>query len=465
MELSPAFIALVSLIILILGIVFVRLPIAFLLAAIGIGGYAVTDGMRFGMQDGLSMALNMAGNELWGTFSSYGLTVIPLFVFMGQLCFHSGLSARLYQSVQTWCGHKRGGLASATLLACGAFAAICGSNTATAATMSVVALPEMRKYKYNDMLATGAVVAGTTLGAIIPPSVVAIVVGVQTAQSIEALFMGGLVPGLLLLGLFMLTVPVLLRRHPEWAPVAEKCSWKERLANIGGLLEGALLFGLVVMSMSFGLFTPTEAGAVGSAIALMLGVGRRSLSFKGFVQALKESLSIASMLLFLLAGASMFGKFLTLTRLPFELAEMLANLPIAEPFILLLVLLIFVLGGMVMDALALLVIALPMFFPLAETMGWNTLWFSVTLIVVTSLGAMTPPVGVAAYVVASLSGGKKPENTGDKDSIADTVETTPPVPLGTVFRGAMLFAPAYILCLVLILLVPAIVTFLPQGLP
>lgn len=455
---SPAFIALVSLVFLILGIVYVRLPIGFLLAFIGIGGYAVTDGMRFGMQDGLSMALNMAGNELWGTFSSYGLTVIPLFVFMGQLCFHSGLSSRLYQSVQTWCGHRRGGLSLATLLACGGFAAICGSNTATAATMSVVALPEMRKYNYHPMLATGAVVAGTTLGAIIPPSVVAIVVGVQTAQSIEALFMGGLIPGLILLGLFMLTVPVVLRRHPEWAPVTEKSSWKERFKNISGILEGALLFGLVVVCMSLGLFTPTEAGAVGSTIALGIGLVRRTLTWKGFVLAIKESLSIAAMLMFLLAGASMFGKFLTLTRLPFELAEMLANLPIAEPFILLLVLLVFVVGGMVMDALALLVIALPMFFPLAETMGWNTLWFSVTLIVVTSLGAMTPPVGVAAYVVASLSGGRKGEQKEDGQG------QTEAVPLGTVFRGAMLFAPAYVLCLVLILLVPAVVTFLPLGL-
>lgn len=455
MELSPAFIALLSLIFLIVGIVYVRIPIAFLLAFLGIGGYALIDGMSFGMQDGLSMALNMAGNELWGTFSSYGLTVIPLFVLMGQLCFHSGLSTRLYQAVQTWCGHKRGGLSLATLLACGGFAAICGSNTATAATMSVVALPEMRKYHYNPMLATGTVVAGTTLGAIIPPSVVAIVVGVQTAQSIEALFMGGLIPGLLLLVLFMLTIPFVLRRHPEWAPVAEKSSWNERLAHIGGLVEGALLFGLVVICMSLGFFTPTEAGAVGSALALLIGIARRSLSWKGFLEALKESLSIASMLLFLLAGASMFGKFLTLTRLPFELAEGLATLPVAEPVILLLVLCVFVVGGMVMDALALLVIALPMFFPLAETMGWNTLWFSVTLIVVTSLGAMTPPVGVAAYVVASLSGGTKQENENKTEKIEA-------VPLGTVFRGAFLFVPAYLFCLALLLTVPDIVTFLPS---
>lgn len=455
MEVSPILIALLSLIILILGIVYTRLPIAFLLALLGIGAYA--------SMDGFFMAMKMAGNELWGTFSNYGLTVIPLFVFMGQLCFHSGLSSRLYKAVQTWCGHKKGGLCFATLLACGGFAAICGSNTATAATMSVVALPEMRKYKYNDMLTTGTVVAGTSLGAIIPPSVVAIVIGVQTAQSIEDLFMGGIIPGLLLLGLFMLTIPLILFRNPEWAPVSARSSWKERYAHIGGLLEGILLFSSVVICLAMGLFTPTEAGAVGSTLALILGLIRRSLSWKGFVKALEESLSISAMLIFLLAGAAMFGKALTLTRLPFELAETLTTLSLPEPLILILVLLVFIIGGMLMDALALLVIALPIFFPLAEALGWNSVWFSVVLMVVTSLGAITPPVGIAAYVVASLSGTKglvneKEKKRGDKEASLNSQELEA-IPLSTVFRGTMLFIPAYLLCLILILLVPDIVVW------
>ncbi len=434
---SPFFLAISSLILLILGILYVRIPIAFLLALIGFGGYALLDGY--------SLALNMVGNELWGVLSNYGLTVIPCFVFMGQICFHSGLSSRLYAGIQAWCGHKRGGLSLATIMACGGFAAICGSNTATAATMSVVALPEMKKYGYNSMLSTGTVVAGTTLGAIIPPSVVAIVVGVQTAQSIEALFMGSLIPGIGLLLLFMLTIPFVLRKNPEWAPVSEKSSLKERFAHVSGLIEGFVLFFIVVVCLAFGIFTPTEAGAAGATTALLIGIIRKKLTFEAFMRALEESLSISAMLLFLLAGASMFGKFLTITRFPFELAQSLTSLALPEMCILLIVVAIFIVGGMLMDALALLVIAMPIFFPLAEAMQWNTLWFSVLLIVVTSLGAMTPPVGIAAYVVSNLSAKKEEEK----------------VPLNIVFKGALLFLPAYLIAIVLIMAIPQIVTTLP----
>ncbi len=437
---TPLLLALLSLAILLLAIVYVKIPIAFLLAFLGFAGYAFLDG--------ISLAYSMAGNELWSLFSNYGLTVIPFFIFMGQICFHSGLSQRLYGGVQSWFGHKRGGLALASIMACGGFSAICGSNTATAATMSVVALPEMRRYGYHPLLATGSLVAGTTLGAIIPPSVVAIVVGVQTAQSIEGLFLGGLVPGLILLALFMLTVPLVLRKHPDWAPISQKASLQERLASLGGLLEGAVLFSLVVICLSLGVFTPTEAGAAGSFVALLLGFGRKSLSLKGFICALKESLSIAAMLIFLLAGASMYGKFLTLTRLPFDLATAMTGLSLPEPVILGMVLVIFILGGMVMDALALLVIALPIFFPLAEAMGWDPLWFSILLIVVTSLGAMTPPVGIAAYVVSNLSAKKEEER----------------VPLNIVFKGATLFLPAYIVCLLLLVLFPDCILALPNFL-
>ncbi len=437
---SPSLLAFLSLIVLLLGIMYVRIPIAFLLAFLGVGGYALLDGM--------SLALNMAGNELWGTFSNYGLTVIPFFIFMGQICFQSGLSERLYAGMQAWCGHRRGGLCFATLAACGGFAAICGSNTATAATMSVVALPEMRRYAYNDILSTGTVVAGTTLGAIIPPSVVAIVVGVQTAQSIEGLFLGGLVPGLVLLALFMFTVALVVKRKSHWAPVAPRKTWSQRLASLGGLAEGFLLFTLVVMGLAVGVFTPTEAGAVGSFSALLVGLVRKTLTWKSFVKALEESLSISAMLLFLLAGAAMYGKFLTLTRLPFELATTLTGLHLPEPLIFGIVLLIFVLGGMVMDALALLVIALPIFFPLAQALQWDPLWFSMVLMVVTSLGAMTPPVGIAAYIVSNLS----------------AKEESRRVPLQEVFKGALLFLPAYVLCLVLMLIFPDIVVFLPQFL-
>ena len=442
--LSPEFLALAAMLVLTAGVLLIRIPVALLLALLGFGGYALLDTVP--------RAVSMVGNELWGTFSSYGLTVIPLFILMGQVCFHAGMSGRLYQAVHAWSGHRRGGIAVATLLACGGFSAICGSNTATAATMSAVALPEMRTYGYHPVLATGTVAAGTTLGAIIPPSVVAIVVGVQTASSIERLFLGGIGPGLLLLALFVGTLMLITRRHPAWAPAGERMALREKLRATPGLIEVGVLFCLVIAGLTLGIFTPTEAGAAGTGLALLVGVIRRSLSLRGCLQALDESLRISAMIFLLMAGAAMFGKFLTLTRLPFTLADWIASLPVPGLVVLLLVGLIYLIGGMIMDALALLVVTIPIFFPLAEVMGWDKLWFSLCLITITSMGAITPPVGVSAYVVAGMSG----RVGGAKDGNA--------VPLADVFRGAAYFLPAFVLCLALMVMFPQIAVWLPNTL-
>ncbi len=435
---APGLLAAAAMILLVLGVLFVRIPVALLLALLGFGGYALLDD--------LPRAVSMVGNELWGTFSSYGLTVIPLFILMGQICFHSGMSERLYAAVHAWSGHRRGGIAVATLLACGGFSAICGSNTATAATMSAVALPEMRKYGYHPVLASGTVAAGTTLGAVIPPSVVAIVVGVQTASSIERLFLGGIVPGLILLLLFLLTLALIARRHPAWAPAGGRLPLAEKLRATPGLLETGLLFFLVIFGLSKGLFTPTEAGAAGAGLALLIGLARRSLNLRGFVKALDESLRISAMIFLLMAGAAMFGKFLTLTRVPFTLADWIAGLDVPPLLVLLLVALIYLVGGMIMDALALLVVTIPIFFPLAETLGWDTLWFSLFLITITTMGAITPPVGVSAYVVSSMSG----RDGGSR------------IPLAQVFRGASYFLPAFVVCLLLMSVFPELAVWLPD---
>lgn len=438
--LNPALLAALSMAVLVLGVFFVRMPVAVLLGLLGFGGYACLDG--------LDRAVSMAGNELWATFSGYGLTVVPLFILMGQICFHSGLSERLYTAVHAWAGHRPGGIAMATLLACGGFSAICGSNTATAATMSAVALPQMRKYGYHPVLATGTVAAGTTLGVIIPPSVVAIVVGVQTSSSIQRLFLGGIVPGFLLLAGFLGTIMVLARRHPSWAPAGERTLWAARLRASSGLLETGALFALVISGMTLGLFTPTEAGAAGTALAVLLGAAVGRLRVRGFLRAMGESLGISAMIFLLMAGAAMFGKFLTLTRLPFTLADSIAGLAVSPWLVLGLIALIYLVGGMIMDALALLVVTIPIFFPLAEKMGWDPLWFSLLLIVITSMGAITPPVGVSGYVVSSMSGNP-----------ADGTQ----VPLAQVFRGAACFLPAFGLCLLVMALAPAAVTWLPDA--
>lgn len=428
---NPGLLTLLSIALLLFGIAFLRLPIGLLLAAIGFAGYAVLDS--------LETATVMLGNECWGTFSSSALTVVPLFIFMGQICFHSGVSRRLYQAVASWLGHKRGGVAAATILACGAFAAICGSNTATAATMSVVSLPEMKRYNYAPAFAAGTIAAGTTLGAVIPPSVVAIVLGVQTGLSIKQLFAGGILPGLLLLLLFLITIAGLGAIRPDLMPAGNKAGPRERLNSLPGLLEALFLFLLVVGGLCRGLFTPAEAGAAGSALALFLGAVRRGLSWKDLGKAALETMVISAMIFLLLTGAGCYGKFLALSRTPFLVAEWVGGLSLSPALIMLLIFSICLIGGMVMDALALLLITVPIFFPLVKTLGYDPMWFCLVLLVVTTMGAITPPVGASAYVVASM---------GRLDP-------------GAVFRGTLPFIPACLICVGLMFLFPGLVVLLP----
>lgn len=429
---NPTVLVLASIAILLLSIAYIRIPIGLLLALLGFGGYALLDGF--------DTAVVMLGNEFWGTFSSTGLTVIPLFVFMGQVCFHSGLSKRLYQAVAAWVGHRKGGVAAATMAACGAFSAICGSNTATAATMSVVSLPEMKRYGYHPAFAAGVVATGTTLGAVIPPSVVSIVLGVQTGLSIRKLFMGGIVPGILLLALFLLTIAILGTLRPSLAPAGERVPFSSRMASLPGLIEALLLFTLVVGGLSFGVFTPTEAGAAGSAIALGIAALRRSLPVRALGKAGIETMFVSAMIFLLMAGASCYGKFLALSRVPFAVAQTVELLSLPPLLILLLIYAIFLIGGMLMDALALLLITIPIFYPLVEKLGYDPLWFCLVLLVVTTLGAITPPVGASAYVVASMGR----------------------LSLGSVFRGCIVFIPAFVLCLCGMIFFPQFVLWLPQ---
>lgn len=415
MLLLPMPLAVGSLVVLLGIVLWVRLPIALALAGLGCLGVALLDS--------LPAAMTLLGNELWGTFSSYGLTVIPLFILMGQICFYSGLNERLYRALYILVGHKPGGLSMATLLACAGFAAICGSNTATAATMSGVALPEMRRYGYDPAFSAGTVAVGATLGVVIPPSVVLIVIGIQTGLSIAQLFVASIIPGAALTLAFILCACVAAQRHPQWAPLRPAASLQERLRALPLLLEVLILWGGVLGGMACGLVTPTEAGGLGSIISLAMGVVSGRLSVQGFVRALSDTLRLSSMILLLVAGAMIYGKFLAMTRLPFELADIVAQLQLAPLFVLLLVLLVYFIGGMIMDALALLLITVPIFFPLMTGLGYDPVWFALVVTVITTVGAVTPPVGVCAYVVASFA---------------------PDISLPRVFRGVACYMPAYI---------------------
>ncbi|MUM77755.1 TRAP transporter large permease subunit [Pseudodesulfovibrio sp. F-1] len=414
------------------AIFFLRIPVGFAMGIIGFLGFAYVLNWK--------AATGMLGTELWDVFSNYGLTVIPLFILMGQICFYSGVNERLYRSAYAWMGEIRGGLAMTTVLACAGFSAICGSNSATAATMSTVALPEMKKFKYNPILSTGAVAAGATLGVVIPPSVVLIIIGLQTSQSIAQLFLGGMVPGILLTLLFMATIWYLCRRHPQWGPAGPKTTLGDKLRSLPGSIEMVVIFLLVMGGLFLGLFTPTEAGAAGAGLALLLATATRRMTFEKFRMAVTDTLKISCMIMVIVLGAVIFGRFLTITRMPFEAAAWVAGLPIPPLVIIAVICLIYVVGGMVMDALALLLVTIPIFFPVVTAMGYDPLWFGVLITVVTSLGAITPPVGVNMFIVASMA-----KN----------------VPMAAVFKGVSYFMVAYCVCIALLMAFPQLVTFAP----
>lgn len=420
-------------ILLLAAIFFLRIPVGFAMGIIGFTGFAYVLNWN--------AATGMLGTELWNVFSKYGLTVIPLFILMGQICFYSGVNERLYKSAYAWMGEIRGGIAMTTILACAGFSAICGSNSATAATMSTVALPEMKKFKYNPILSTGSVAAGATLGVVIPPSVVLIIIGLQTSQSIAMLFVGGMIPGILLTTLFLGTVWYLCRKNPTWGPAGPKTTFREKFASLPGSIEMIIIFLLVMGGLFMGLFTPTEAGAAGAALALLISITSRQMTLKKFWLAVNDSLKISSMIMVIILGAVIFGRFLAITRLPFEAANWVAGLPIPPIVIIAVICLIYAIGGMVMDALALLLVTIPIFFPVVTAMGYDPLWFGVLITVVTTLGAITPPVGVNTFIVASMA----------KD-----------VPMTDVFKGVSYFMVAYGICIALMMAFPGLVTFIPR---
>ncbi len=408
------------------------MPVSFAMALVGFAGFSYILNFNAGV--------NMVSQELWSVFSSYGLTVIPLFVFMGQIAFYSGVNERLYKAAYKWVGHIRGGIAMATIMACAAFAAICGSNTATAATMTTVAFPQMTGFRYKPSLSTGAISCGSTLGVVIPPSVVLIIIGLSTEQSIARLFYGGIGAGLLLCILLLLTVYVACRLNPEWGPAGPKAGMAERFRSLSGGIEMLVLFFLIMTGLYAGYFTPSEAGGAGAFFAVVISLVQRSLSWKNFVNAIQDTLRVSCMVILLVAGAMILGKFLTLTRIPYDIASWVAGLSVPGPVVLTVIFAIYAFGGAIMDALALLLITIPIFFPVAREMGCDPVWFAVLITVVTTAGAVTPPVGATTYVVAGMAKGSSLEE---------------------VFKGVSYFLPAYVICIALLMAFPWIITFLP----
>ncbi len=391
----------------------------------------------------IDSALTVVFREIWEGFSSYGLTVIPLFLLMGNVAFYSGISERLFESANIWFGKRKGGLCIATILACAGFAAICGSNAATAAAMSRMILPEMKKHDYNPVFATGSVACGSTLGVVIPPSVVLVVYGLYVGQSVAKLFIASIIPGLILTGFLILALyfASLISKSPisrGWEITGEEVSFFDKLKKSQGVVEALILFLFVMIGLYMGWFTPTEGGAAGAFGAIVLGLIRRTFKWNELKLATLDTLKGSCMVLMLVIGATVFGRFLTMTRIPYFVADYVSELALPSWAILGMILIVYIIGGALMDALAFLLITLPVFYPLVTSLGYDPIWYGVVITIVTTMGAITPPVGINAYIVAGFSNSL---GLGG---------------LRVVFKGVMGFLPAYIFTVILLIIWPEI---------
>lgn len=412
-------------------LMFLRMPLSFAMFIVGFIGLLLAASPN--------AAYNVLSADLWNQFSSYSLSVIPLYILMGEVVFRTGIAEKLFESAYKWVGHYRGGMASTTILASAGFASICGSNSATAATMGTMSLPELDKYGYNKALSTGSIATGGTLGIIIPPSTVLIILALQMEQSIKDLFIASIIPGIFLTALLILTIVFLCKKNPELGPAGDQFSMGERLKSLKDVIPIALLFIFVIGGLYQGLFTPTESGAFGATGAIILSLAMGKLNWKNFQSAIAGALRSSAMVLMLVVGAMVFGRFLTITRLPYVVAEWVSNLPVPPMLVLISILIIYLIGGSIMDALGFLIISIPVFYPTVMALGFDPVWFAVILCVVTSMGAITPPVGVNVFVVQGL---------------------TPKTPITTIFKGAGYFLVTYAIFIGLLLLFPQIVLFL-----
>lgn len=414
-------------------LLFSRMPIGFVMALVGFVGFAyLTD---------FEAALGLLRTVPYRTFADYSMSVIPLFILMGEFCFFAGLSKDLYATVHNWLGHLRGGLSMATVGACAGFAAVSGSSLATAATMGKVALPEMKRYKYDDRLATGSIAAGGTIGILIPPSVVLIIYGVITEQSIGKLFAAGFIPGILEAVFYMVTIYILCLHNPLMGPPGPKTSLKQKIVSLKNTWVVLLLFALVIGGLYFGVFSPTEAAGVGAFGAFAFGLARRRLGWQAIKSSLIEAGKTTAMIFIILTGAMILGYFLAVSRLPFELASFIGGLAINRYLILGFILVIYILLGCVMDSLAMILLTVPIFFPLITQLGFNPIWFGILIVRVCEIGLITPPVGLNVYIIKGVA----------ED-----------VPMHTIFKGIIPFLIADICHVALLVAVPQISLLLPS---
>ncbi len=422
--------------IVIMGLLFVLLaigmPIGFAMAGAGfLGSLLMID---------LDAALSLLGQTAYETPITYDLSVVPLFVLMGYFATSSGLSEGLYRACYTWLGHRRGGLALATIGGCGAFAAICGSSLATAATMSQVALPEMRRYNYDVRLATGSIAAGGTIGILIPPSVILVLYGILTETSISELFLAGMVPGVLTVLAFMATISIVTRLNPELGPRGEATSALDKLRAFKDVWGTVLLFLLVIGGIYLGVFSPTEAAGIGAMGALALAVLARKMTPSIFLGCLLDTVKTSAMIFTILIGAIMFNNFLILSAVPDALGEWIESLPLGPHGILVIILLIYLVLGCALDSLAMILLTIPIFFPVIQNLGFDPVWFGVIIVMVVELGLISPPIGMNVFIIKGMA---------------------PEVPLGAIYVGVLPFVIAEILLIAILVALPDLALWLP----
>jgi len=418
---------------LLLVLIFSGLPIGMSMGLVGFLGMSYLSGLKPG--------LNIMGTTPHTTMASYSLSVVPLFILMGAFCFHSGLSKDIYYAVHRWVGHFRGGLAMATVGACALFAAVSGSSLATAATMGRVALPEMRRYHYDMRLATGSIAAGGSIGILIPPSVILVIYAILTEQSIGKLFLAGFIPGVLEAVFYMVTIYILCMRHPHMGPKGPKSNFRERMVGLRSAWGVVVLFLLVIGGIYLGVFTPTEAAGVGAFVALLFSLGRRQLSWKNFVASLNETSTTTAMVFVILIGAGLLGYFLAVTRLPFALSTFVSGLAVNRYIIIGFIIILYLVLGAIMSSLAMIVLTVPILFPVVQALGFDPIWFGIIVVRVVEIGQITPPVGINVFVLKGVA----------KD-----------VPIETMFRGIVPFLIADICHVAMLVAVPQIATFLPS---
>ncbi len=415
-------------------LLFLGMPIAFALMLVGFGGISYLSSV--------DAALPAVASTVWEVASFYPYTVIPLFIVMGGFAGSSGITRELYTTFDLWMRRLPGGLAIATIGACGGFAAVSGSSVATAATMGTVALPEMKRFNYDDRLATGSVAAGGTLGFLIPPSIGFVVYGMLTEQSIGKLLVAGMLPGVLLTAGYIAVAVLWVKLRPAMAPASpEPVSWSQRFTALRGVWEPLALFLLVMGGIYLGLFTPTEAGAVGATVLFLVALLKRRLTWSALVEALLESVRISVMVLILVAGANVFSTFLALSTIPMQVASWAAGLAVSKYVVLLVIILIYLFLGCFLDAISMMVLTMPVIFPIVQALHFDPIWFGVIAVLMMEAGLITPPMGLNIFTVAGVAKG---------------------VSVETIFRGVAPFLAAVFLVVFFITVFPGIALMLPR---